>query len=514
MYKAIYTYPWDLADEGLETVLGRVRPLGINTITLAASYHAGKFVRPHGRSGKVYFPKDGTVYFKARPERYGHIRPLVNPLVEDFDGFAELQKQAPGPGALRLGRLPAQHAARHAASRARQPQRVRRSLSLQPVPGASGGARLRGQSVRRPGRSLRHRPASCSRRRAGCRTTTATTTSSPCCRWTATPRRCWPCASPMRRYAPPRPPDVDAERLQAKVRALLERWFAADLAVPEAMAAAWWETEIVADPEWAKFLHWRCRAGRRPGGRDQGRAAGGHQARRDPDRAAAERLLLARGQRSRHAGGRRRRARGAGLPAERRGGVLDAWHVRAPGRRRRAAALHPAAELSRPRRWWRDGRRGAPAEGGRAWPASPSTTTATSALPASRTSRARSRCSTSRTRRHDALRRQGRADHGWRPRHRSRDRPRASLPRVPRSRFSIATVRPPRKRRRRCSGREPARSRSRPTSRTRPASPPPSRRPWRPSRASTCWSTTRRGRSAAISRRPGPRTGEASSKAR
>jgi hypothetical protein len=40
---------------------------------------------------------------------------------------------------------------------------------------------------------------------------------------------------------------------------MLERWFAADLAVPEAMAAAWWETEVVADPEWARFLHWRCR---------------------------------------------------------------------------------------------------------------------------------------------------------------------------------------------------------------------------------------------------------------
>ena len=80
---------------GVETVLERVRPVGINTITLAASYHAGKFVRPHGRSGKVYFPQDGTVYFKARPERYGHIRPLVNPLVEEFDAFALLHKHAP-----------------------------------------------------------------------------------------------------------------------------------------------------------------------------------------------------------------------------------------------------------------------------------------------------------------------------------------------------------------------------------------------------------------------------------
>ena len=95
MYKALYTYAWDLADEGLDTVLERVRPTGINTITLAASYHAGKFLRPHGRSGKVYFPEDGTVYFKARPERYGQIKPLVNPLVDELDGFAALRETAP-----------------------------------------------------------------------------------------------------------------------------------------------------------------------------------------------------------------------------------------------------------------------------------------------------------------------------------------------------------------------------------------------------------------------------------
>ena len=69
MYKGIYAYAWDLADEGLEVALGRIRETGVNTITLAASYHAGKFLRPHGRSGKVYFPADGAVYFRARPER-------------------------------------------------------------------------------------------------------------------------------------------------------------------------------------------------------------------------------------------------------------------------------------------------------------------------------------------------------------------------------------------------------------------------------------------------------------
>ena len=61
MYKGMYTYPWDLVDEGIDTATGRMRDCGINTVTLAASYHAGKFLRPHAPAGRVYFPEDGTV---------------------------------------------------------------------------------------------------------------------------------------------------------------------------------------------------------------------------------------------------------------------------------------------------------------------------------------------------------------------------------------------------------------------------------------------------------------------
>ena len=46
MYRGLYAYAWDFIDEGLTTALDRIRSTGINTITLAASYHAGKFLRP------------------------------------------------------------------------------------------------------------------------------------------------------------------------------------------------------------------------------------------------------------------------------------------------------------------------------------------------------------------------------------------------------------------------------------------------------------------------------------
>ena len=91
-YKAIYTYAWDLAEAGVSEALDRFLALGLDTVTVAGSYHAGKFLRPHGK-GKVYFPEDGTVYFKANPERYGAIKPVPNSMLAERDVLRELTNQ-------------------------------------------------------------------------------------------------------------------------------------------------------------------------------------------------------------------------------------------------------------------------------------------------------------------------------------------------------------------------------------------------------------------------------------
>jgi hypothetical protein len=89
-YKAIYTYAWDLAEAGVPAAIAEFRGLGLDTVTIAGSYHAGKFLRPHGKTGKVYFPDDGTVYFKADPSRYGAIKPVANGLLTEGDVLKEL----------------------------------------------------------------------------------------------------------------------------------------------------------------------------------------------------------------------------------------------------------------------------------------------------------------------------------------------------------------------------------------------------------------------------------------
>jgi hypothetical protein len=93
-YKAIYAYPWDIAETGRDAALDRFAALGLDTVTVATVYHAGKFLRPHGLRGKVYFPEDGTVYFRARPERYGEIKPLPNSLLAQGDPLRDLTDQS------------------------------------------------------------------------------------------------------------------------------------------------------------------------------------------------------------------------------------------------------------------------------------------------------------------------------------------------------------------------------------------------------------------------------------
>lgn len=89
-YKAIYTYAWDLAETGVPAAVDEFLSLGLDTVTIAGSYHAGKFLRPHGSGGKVYFPEDGTVYFSPDPARYGAIKPVPNSLLPERDMVGEL----------------------------------------------------------------------------------------------------------------------------------------------------------------------------------------------------------------------------------------------------------------------------------------------------------------------------------------------------------------------------------------------------------------------------------------
>ncbi|GGP24026.1 hypothetical protein [Silvimonas iriomotensis] len=73
---SLYAYAWDLAGRDTRSTVDEILDLGVDGLSLAASYHAGKFMRPRATgAGKVYFPEDGTVYFNPQPARYRAIQP-------------------------------------------------------------------------------------------------------------------------------------------------------------------------------------------------------------------------------------------------------------------------------------------------------------------------------------------------------------------------------------------------------------------------------------------------------
>jgi hypothetical protein len=86
-YHGLYAYPWDVAEEDAGGFAAELQSVGIDTLCLATAYHAGKFLRPHGRHGHVFFPEDGTVHCRIRGERYGRILPLESSAVAEGDPF-------------------------------------------------------------------------------------------------------------------------------------------------------------------------------------------------------------------------------------------------------------------------------------------------------------------------------------------------------------------------------------------------------------------------------------------
>ncbi|ADO42192.1 conserved hypothetical protein [Ketogulonicigenium vulgare Y25] len=157
-YRALYAYTWDLAESdpgALDQEFARAR---LNTITIAAAYHAGKFTRPHGTSGKVYFPEDGVLHCQIDDAKFGTIKPEIGKLAQENNVFADFcQNSALDVTAwavlMHNSRIGAQHPTdppqpyRRAAPRQHHAQRLWRRADLQPVPLLARGARLCGDAV-------------------------------------------------------------------------------------------------------------------------------------------------------------------------------------------------------------------------------------------------------------------------------------------------------------------------------------------------------------------------------
>ena len=129
MRLSMWTYPWDLQDLGIETAFSEIRDrAGLNGISLATSYHAGRFLQPRSPTQKAYFPQDGTVYYTPDESLWQDkpIRPLMaQNVAERGDMLARLveEREKGGPAVScwtvclhnsRLGMAHPEHVTRNA----------------------------------------------------------------------------------------------------------------------------------------------------------------------------------------------------------------------------------------------------------------------------------------------------------------------------------------------------------------------------------------------------------------
>ncbi len=100
MKARLWAYPWDILDEGPDTVMERVANAGFDEVSVAMLYHGGMLLLPHNPRRKVYFPEDGVVYFVPDSECYRgtSLRPIRSELTKDGDPLSQICRAAASCG--------------------------------------------------------------------------------------------------------------------------------------------------------------------------------------------------------------------------------------------------------------------------------------------------------------------------------------------------------------------------------------------------------------------------------
>jgi len=95
-YTALWCYPWDLLDEGLDVSLERIADTGVDTIGLAVSYHAGMLLLPHNPKTRLRFLEDGSLNFRPAADAFAGltIQPRLSQLTEGQDPLALIAEAA------------------------------------------------------------------------------------------------------------------------------------------------------------------------------------------------------------------------------------------------------------------------------------------------------------------------------------------------------------------------------------------------------------------------------------
>lgn len=96
---ALWSYPWTLAEEGLESTWSRFKEIGVDAVNIASHYHSVRSLQPrHPDSLFVQYP--AGCYFKPDEERFAEtpISPLSNDVPPFEDPLTEITTSAKNHG--------------------------------------------------------------------------------------------------------------------------------------------------------------------------------------------------------------------------------------------------------------------------------------------------------------------------------------------------------------------------------------------------------------------------------
>lgn len=91
MTYAAWAYPWDLLDEGVQSVADGLVELGITEINLATNYHTVQAYLPHNPERRTFFARP-SAYFQPADE-YGELEPVVNERMGEADWLATIDRE-------------------------------------------------------------------------------------------------------------------------------------------------------------------------------------------------------------------------------------------------------------------------------------------------------------------------------------------------------------------------------------------------------------------------------------
>ena len=101
MRATIYTYPWDLTDEGIDSALDTIaHTAGLNSVSLAQSYHVSTYFLPHNPRRPLYWGEEGALYFQPSAAFYDEspIAPLISNVVDGPDYMRRIADNIKGRG--------------------------------------------------------------------------------------------------------------------------------------------------------------------------------------------------------------------------------------------------------------------------------------------------------------------------------------------------------------------------------------------------------------------------------